>query len=307
MSIFSDPTGPEQEINHPCRGIERILEARFADLGDFMVRRLLPSSHQQMIGPWIFFDHFGPHAFEAHKGIDIRPHPHINMATVTYLFEGHLLHQDSTAIVQTIEPGALNLMFAGAGIVHSERTPEKIRDHAHRIHGLQLWLAVPEAIEEDPPQFYHYEAKALPYFEVGAIKGRVMIGEAYGVYSPVKVFSPTLYFEARIPGGQSLDLPKAPKEIGIYLIEGSLTSQQIQITPNSMAISTSHDGITIQALEDTHIVVIGGEPLGKRAIWWNFVSSNPQRITQAADDWQNNRFPQIADDNKEYIPLPEKH
>jgi redox-sensitive bicupin YhaK (pirin superfamily) len=304
MSIYAEHPKDAKEVNEPCKGIQRLLEARITELGGFSVRRVLPSSHQHMIGPWIFFDHFGPTEFQASKGVDIRPHPHINMATVTYLFEGAMLHQDSTGAVQTIVPGSVNVMFAGKGIVHSERTPMDVRQHTHKIHGLQLWLAMPEAIEQDDPHFYHFGAEEVPKFEVGEVKGRVLMGQAYGVSSPVKVFSPTLYFEAFIPKGSTLKAPSDATEIGVYLVSGKVANKETIIETGTMAVSTHHDGIEITALEDSQIVVIGGEPVGERYIWWNFVSSDLARIKQAAFDWEEGLFPEIPTDHEEHIFIP---
>jgi redox-sensitive bicupin YhaK (pirin superfamily) len=305
MTIYADDPKTAAEVEKPCKGIERLLEARNTELGGFTVRRLMPSPHQHMIGPWIFFDHFGPTHMPPSKGIDIRPHPHINMATVTYLFEGEMLHQDSLASVQIIKPGAVNVMFAGHGIVHSERTPAHLRERGHTIEGLQLWLAVPEDIEENDPSFAHYGNEEVPTFQMGNIKGRVLIGEAFGVKSPVQAFSSTLYFEAFLEKGSQLTTPDSAKEIGIYVVSGQLSDGDIIISEGTMAVSTEHRGITVKAEEDTQLVVIGGEPIGHRYIWWNFVSSDAERIRQAAYDWDDQKFPEIPTDHDERIPIPD--
>jgi hypothetical protein len=305
MTIYSDHEKTAKEIQRPCKGIERLLEARITELGGFGVRRVLPSPSQLMVGPWIFFDHFGPTAMPPGKGVDILPHPHINMATVTYLYEGEMLHQDSTGSVQVIQPGAVNVMFAGKGIVHSERTPKDLRAKGHTIQGLQLWLAMPEAIEQDPPQFYHYGAEDVPVFNINDVTGRVLMGEVYDVRSEVITFSKTLYFEARLPSGSELTLPSDPKEIGIYVVEGKVVNHETVIEEGVMAVSTDHDGICIKALVDSKIAVVGGEPLGQRYIWWNFVSSDPLRINQAALDWQDGMFPEIPTDHEGYLHMPE--
>ncbi len=305
MSIFNDhPEKAEEKIN-PCPGVQRLLTARLTDLGGFGVRRLLPSPHQHMIGPWIFFDHFGPTAMPPHKGVDIRPHPHLNMATVTYIIEGGMLHQDSTGAVQTILPGAVNVMFAGKGIVHSERTPTNLRETGHTIQGLQLWLALPEEIEEDDPAFYHYGAEEVPTFSQGNVKGRVLMGQAYGIESPVKTFSQTLYVEATLPKGEVLKTPSGVSEAGIYVVSGAVSSGDTIITEGMMAVSNHTEGIVLTALEDAQIAIIGGEPLGLRYIWWNFVSSDMNRINQGAIDWEEGKFPIIPTDHDDYIPLPE--
>lgn len=306
MSIYVDKPKSAHEINSPCKGVERILEARLSDLGSFTVKRLLPSHHQSMVGPWIFFDHFGPVDIAAGKTMDVRPHPHINMATVTHIFEGELMHRDSTGSVQLIKPGQVNVMFAGRGIVHSERTPEHLVPVAYRLHGLQLWLAMSEVIEQDEPCFYHFSEEDIPAFKIGDVEGRVMMGSAYGVTSGVKTFSPTLFFEATLPQGAELTLPGDVTEIGVYIVEGRLVSGEILLEEGMMAVSTHHDGIHVKATEPTRIVVIGGEPLGHRYIWWNFVSSRMERIKQAAYDWDERKFPEIPTDHVERIPLPEK-
>jgi len=305
VTIFSEKEANANEIDKPCKGIERILDARLTDLGGFSVRRLLPSSHQTMVGPWIFFDHFGPTYMPPGQGVDIRPHPHINMATVTYLFEGQMLHQDSTNSVQVIKSGAVNVMFAGKGIVHSERTPADVRAAGHTIQGLQLWLAMPEEIEQNDPHFYHFGSEDVPEFQIGNVSGRVLMGEAYGVKSPVITFSPTLYFEARLPKGSELKLPSNPKEIGIYVVSGGISNRDTIIREGMMAVSTQHDGIVVTAQEESKIAVIGGAPIGERYIWWNFVSSNLKRINQAAIDWEDGLFPEIPTDHEEKIPIPD--
>jgi len=304
MSIYAEHPKKTEEVEDPCRGIHILLKARITELGGFGVRRVLPSSHQTMVGPWIFFDHFGPTHMPPTKGVDIRPHPHINMATVTYLFEGGMLHQDSLGSVQIIKPGAVNVMFAGKAIVHSERTPADLRQQGHTIHGLQLWLAVPEEIEQDDPGFYHFRAEDVPTFQIDGVKGRVLMGEAYGVRSPVTTFSPTLYFEALIPKGKKLKAPSHPQEIGIYVVSGKVADKETIIDEGMMAVSNHHDGIEVTAVEDAQIVVIGGDPIGQRHIWWNFVSSDMDRIQQAALDWENGLFPEVPTDHEDHIPLP---
>lgn len=304
MSIFVEKPKSAEEIDKPCKGIHRILEARISEVGTMSVRRVLPSHHQPMVGPWIFFDHFGPMEFPPGKGVDVRPHPHINMATVTYMFEGEFVHRDSTGAVQTIQPGAVNVMFAGKGIVHSERTPDDLRAITFTTHGLQLWLAMPEEIEQDDPCFYHFSADEVPTFSQGEVSGRVLMGEAYGVSSGVKTFSPTLYFEATMPKGSQLKLPAHVSEIGLYVIHGQLQDGKTVINEGMMAVSNHHDGIEVVANEDSRITVIGGEPLGHRFIWWNFVSSSADRIKQATFDWADGKFPEIPTDHDDYIPLP---
>jgi redox-sensitive bicupin YhaK (pirin superfamily) len=283
--------------------VELILKPRKTDLGGFSVRRVLPTRERRMIGPWIFFDHMGPAQFAAGQGIDVRPHPHIGIATVTYLFDGEILHRDSLGSEQTIRPGDLNLMVAGRGIVHSERERPEVTAAQHRLDGLQLWLALPERHEETDPAFHHYPAAAIPRVAVGGVPVRVMLGSAYGLTSPVPVFSDTLYLEARLQPGQTLALPEAP-ERGLYVAHGALQAQDTELPAFSMTVFGHRPGITVTAREESRIALVGGEPLGERYIEWNFVSSRPERIEQAKQDWREGRFPRVPGDSEEFIPLP---
>ncbi|MBL4581814.1 MAG: pirin family protein [Gammaproteobacteria bacterium] len=284
-------------------GIDLVLKPAVKDLGSFSVRRALPSRQQRKVGPWIFFDHAGPAHLNPGEGIDVRPHPHINLATVTYMFEGEFLHRDSIGSVQVIKPGDINLMVAGKGIVHSERTPPEIRKSEHRLHALQLWLALPEADEEIAPAFYHYPANELPTTEIDGVKLRVMMGSAYGLNSPVKTFAETLYVEALLKVGQRLTLPMC-EERAIYMAKGEVSSNGTAIEEFTMAILNQQDEFTIEATTDARIAFIGGEELSERFIDWNFVSSNKDRIKQAKEDWQAGRFDKVPEDDEEFIPLP---
>ena len=295
--------------------IKHIITPREKDLGGFSVRRVLPYINQQMVGPWIFFDHMGPADFSAGKGIDVRPHPHINLATVTYLFEGEILHRDSLGSLQTIQPGDINLMVAGKGITHSERERDEVRNSNHRVHGLQLWHVLPEKDEEIDPAFYHYPASDLPYFSEGLagsegssterVSLRLMMGSAYGLNSPVKTFAETVYVEAAMNSGNLLPLPNA-EQLAVYIVSGSVRLQGQDISSHTMVILEDNTTATIQANADARVAIIGGEKMPKRFIEWNFVSSRKERIEQAKDDWQAGRFPKVVDDEKEFIPLPEK-
>jgi len=284
--------------------IKQIIEPQEKDLGDFSVRRLLPFAQQQMVGPWIFFDHMGPASFPAGKGIDVRPHPHINLATVTYLFEGEILHRDSLGSVQPICPGDINLMLAGKGITHSERERDDVRRAAHTLHGLQLWHALPETDEETNPAFYHTSADNLPRIRERGIQIRVMIGSAYGFTSPVRTFAKTLFAEADMKDGDSLTTPES-EETAIYVVSGNIVISNQEIPQYSMVILENKATATIQATVDTRIAMIGGERMPKRHLEWNFVSSRKERIEQAKKDWQNGKFPKIPGDEVEFIPLPE--
>ena len=273
------------------------------DLGGFSVRRVLPCAKQRMVGPWIFFDHMGPAKFPAGKGISVRPHPHINIATVTYLFEGEILHRDSLGSLQSIGPGDINLMVTGRGIVHSERERPEVTAQPHGLHGLQLWLALPEEDEEVEPAFHHYPAAEIPVVSVSGVPLRVMMGTAYGVTSPVKVFAETLYVEAHLQAGQSIAVPYA-EERAVYVASGSLETDSTPIPEHSMAVFSNMEGITLEATTESRIALIGGEKLGQRHIEWNFVSSRKSRIESAKEDWKAGRFPKVPGDEEEFIPLP---
>ena len=283
--------------------IDLVIRPRDKDLGGFSVRRSLPTSARKMVGPWIFFDHMGPASFEAGKGVNVRPHPHINLATVTYLFDGEILHRDSLGSYQTIRPGDINLMVAGGGITHSERERPEIRDSAHQVHGLQLWLALPEADEECEPAFYHYAAEAIPAATIYGVAIRLLMGSAYGMTSPVKTYAETLYLQAHLQAGQSLTLPEC-QERALYLVSGELTLQHTTVAQHSMVILTPTTAVSITASTDSHIVLIGGQSMTQRFIEWNFVSSRKARIEQAKQDWQAGRFAKVVGDEDEFIPYP---
>ena len=303
---MSDITNGNEECEsteNPCNGIDLVLKAGVKDLGSFSVRRTLPSRLQRKVGPWIFFDHAGPSHFAAGEGVDVRPHPHINLATVTYMFEGQFLHRDSIGSVQVIKPGDINLMVAGKGIVHSERTPPEMRETEHSLHALQLWLALPETDEEIDPAFYHYPADELPTTQIDGVSIRVMMGSAYGLSSPVKTFAETLYVEAHLKAGQSLILPMC-EERAIYMAKGEVSSNGTAIEEFSMAILSQNEGFTVEATTDARLAFIGGEKLGKRFIDWNFVSSDRDRIEKAKEDWKAGRFVKVPKDDEEFIPIP---
>jgi redox-sensitive bicupin YhaK (pirin superfamily) len=284
------------------RAILKSIQPHEKDLGEFTVRRSIPRVGQKSVGPWVFFDHFGPADFGPGEGINVRPHPHINLATVSYLFEGEIYHRDSLGNALPIHPGAINLMVAGKGIVHSERTRDELKAKGYKLHGLQLWHALPEADEEVEPAFYHTPADDIPSGEVKGIKYRVMMGEAYGLRSPVKTFSPILYVEADMPAGSELVLPEA-EELAVYVVQG-----EAQIDGEDSPIFTlsilSSDAKMIKAKTQTRLAMIGGSPLGKRYMDWNFVSSRPERIEQAKEDWREGRFDIVPGDEDEFIPLP---
>ncbi|MFT5429375.1 MAG: redox-sensitive bicupin YhaK (pirin superfamily)/predicted GNAT family acetyltransferase [Myxococcota bacterium] len=284
----------------------RVIDPRPRELGDFTVRRLLPFRHQRTVGPFIFFDHFGPVTLGPDQGLDVRPHPHINLATVTYLFEGTVLHRDSVGSEQLIEPGDINWMTAGRGIVHSERTPDSLRNSDHTQHGLQLWLGLPVADEETEPEFAHYPAAELPVVELRGSRAAVMIGQAYGVTSPVRTFSPTLYVDVQLDSGATVALPESP-ERAVYIVDGELAVDGQLFTARKLLVFRSGQSPDLRATMETRFVVIGGAPLdGERHLWWNFVSSRPLRIEEAKAAWGRGDFPSVPGEEAEVIPLPDE-
>ncbi len=283
--------------------VRSIIRPREIDLGSVVVHRCLPARGVEAVGPWVFFDHIGPASFAPGKGIDVIPHPHINLATITYLFEGELVHRDSIGTVQTITPGAINLMVAGRGIVHSERTGPPLRATGHRMNGLQLWAALPQQHEEIEPAFYHYPASDLPVATIGGVRVRVMIGAAYGMRAPVVTLSATLYVEAELPAGKVLRLPDESGERAVYTVSGGVRVQDTTLPERALAVLGDAPGVELFADADSRIAVIGGAPLGKRIMWWNFVSSKKERIEKAKADWKENRFPRVPGET-EASPLP---
>lgn len=303
MSNINDDVMGDCELGETCGSVRMVLHPRDKDLGGFSVRRSLPTRQLKTIGPWIFFDHMGPATFPAGEGINVRPHPHIGIATVTYLFDGEILHRDSLGNIQLITPGDINLMVAGSGIVHSERERPEVTQTEHSVNALQLWLALPTGHEEDEPAFHHYPSSSIPAVSVDDVPIRVMMGNAYGVISPVKAFSKTLYLEAELKRGQSLLLPTI-EEMGVYVVHGHLRAKDTDMPQHSMVVLDNPQGVVIEATQDSRIAVIGGDSLGQRFIDWNFVSSRKERIEQAKDDWTQGRFAKIPGDDKELIPLP---
>ena len=282
-----------------------ILLPHMKDLGGgFTVRRLLPAASRQAVGPFLFFDHFGPVDAGPSDNHDVRAHPHIGLATVTYLFEGAMQHRDSTGAVQRIEPGAINWMTAGRGIVHSERTPDEQRGGTRRSHGLQLWAALPEADEEMAPSFAHTPAEDLPVLEVGGAEVRVLVGTAFGATSPVATRSPTIYLDITLRDGDAFPLPPAA-ERAVYSVAGEFQLDGETVAPHRLVLVAEGDEPMISAEGDARVVLIGGAPLGHRHLYWNFVSSRKERIVQAADDWQAQRFPAVPGET-EFMPLPER-
>jgi hypothetical protein len=289
-----------------CDALDLVIVPRTRDLGDgFAVRRALPHGKRQMIGPFIFFDHFGPVQFMAGKGMDVRPHPHIGLATVTYLFDGSILHRDSEGHIQEIEPGAMNLMTAGRGIAHSERTPDLARQNGQNMLGLQSWIALPAGLEEIAPSFQHYAAADLPIIRDAGLTARVIAGSAFGMTSPVKMVSPWFYTEVTAAPDVSLPLDPDHEERAIYLVDGAIEIAGDRFTGPRLLIFRPGDRITVKTLAASRMMLLGGDALeGPRHIWWNFVSSSRERIEQAKQDWKSGRFAPVPEEH-EFIPLPE--
>ncbi|CAN7385680.1 MULTISPECIES: pirin family protein [unclassified Variovorax] len=272
--------------------------------GGFKVRRLLPAAKRRSVGPFVFFDHFGPATEEPGNEHDVRPHPHIGLATVTYLFEGAMTHRDSLGVVQEIRPGAINWMTAGRGIVHSERKPEHLLDASYVNHGLQLWAALPQAHEEVEPSFSHTAAEQIPALEVQGVAVRVLVGEAFGVRSPVKTFSKTLYLDLPLPAGARFELPALAQEMAVYAVDGEIRLDGEPVAQHTMAMLPEGEGGIFETRDAVRIVVIGGEPLdGPRFITWNFVSSRRERVLEAGADWSAQRMGHVPGET-EFIPLP---
>jgi redox-sensitive bicupin YhaK (pirin superfamily) len=276
--------------------------------GGFVVRRLLPAAARQAVGPFLFFDHFGPLTVAPDAEHDVRPHPHIGLATVTYLFAGAMQHADSTGAVQRIEPGAVNWMTAGRGIVHSERTPADLRGRPRALHGLQLWAALPESDEAMAPGFQHVPAAAIPELDAGGARVRVLVGSAFGHDSPVSVRSETLYLDIAMAAGDAFPLPLAP-ERALYVVDGGVSLDGQPLAPHTMTLVEPGDEPLLAADGPARAVLIGGAPLGRRQLYWNFVASDPAELKRAADSWAagpggpGSRFPQV-DGETEFIPLP---
>lgn len=280
-----------------------VLNAKEKEIGGLAIRRALPAIQQRAIGPWLLFDHIGPIEFPPGQGINLPPHPHINMATVTYLFEGEIFHRDSLGHAVAIEPGAINLMVAGKGISHSERTRPELRKTGYRLHALQLWLALPESHEEIDPAFFHHPAETFPVLDMDGAHIRVLMGAAYNLASPVKTYSPTLYVDIDMSEGASLLVPEA-QERAVYVVDGSVSVNGHTLRRHSMLVLPTGEQ-SIRAQSDACVVIIGGDPLGKRHMWWNFVSSRKDRIEQAKHDWSEGKFGTVHGDEEEFIPLPE--
>jgi len=286
--------------------IEHVINARPRDIGGFEVARALPYAKRRTVGPFIFFDRMGPAEFGPGVGIDVRPHPHIGLATVTYLFDGEIMHRDDLSYEQPIRPGDVNWMTAGRGIVHSERTRAEVRDSHSTMFGIQSWVALPKDQEEADPAFFHRTANTLPAISRDGVEMRLIAGTAYGETSPVATASPMFYVDVRMDTGTSLEVTDEHEERAVYVVEGAIAIDGETHGENEMLILAPNADVTVTAQGVSRIMLLGGAPIdGERHIWWNFVSSSKERIDQAKADWKEGRFGKIEGDD-EFIPLPEK-
>lgn len=301
-----------QECPEPMVGqddpkhLEQVIVPRTSDIGGFEVRRALPSAKKRMVGPFVFLDQMGPSEFLLGQGLDVRPHPHIGLATVTYLLSGEITHRDSLGTTQVIRPGAVNWMTAGRGIAHSERSPESARQAGSELFGMQAWVALPQALEECAPDFAHHGESTLPGIEDKGLSVRLLAGELFGQRSPVPVASETLYADVKLAAGTELPIDSPVAERALYLLSGSLEVDGHAHEPGRLLVIKPGVRLSVKARGDCRFMLLGGEPMdGPRHVWWNFVSSSRERIEQAKADWQAGRFDRVIDDN-EFIPLPER-
>lgn len=302
MSPVDDDAAPNAD---DYAGIDHIIVPRTRDIGGFEVRRVLPSVKKRMVGPFVFFDQMGPNTFPSGEGLDVRPHPHIGLATVTYLFDGEILHRDSLGVVQAIRPGEVNWMTAGRGIAHSERTDQDQRPAGPRLYGIQAWVALPETFEETDPGFSHHGADDQPIITDTDKSVRVIAGSAWGETARVKTFSDMFYADADLSTGARLPIPTEHEERALYVADGRISVNGDSFGSGQLLVLHPGDAITVEAESQARVMVLGGEPMdGPRHIWWNFVSSNKDRIEQAKADWLAGRFAPVPNET-EFIPLPE--
>jgi redox-sensitive bicupin YhaK (pirin superfamily) len=288
----------------PVPAVDLVIESRVRDIGGLHVRRALPSALRRLVGPFIFFDHMGPVDFAPSQGVDVRPHPHIALATITYLFEGEIHHRDSLGTHQAIRPGNVNWMVAGRGIVHSERTSPEVRARGGRLHGIQTWVALPQRDEEVEPRFEHHPD--IPLVNRPGAALHVIAGTAYGAKAPAGVLSPTLYVHGRLDEGAELPIDDEHEERALYVVDGAIACGGVPFGEGTMLVLRPRAGAVIRATSAANVMIVGGAPLdGPRHIWWNFVASSTQRIERAKADWRDKRFPKVPGDEVEFIPLPE--
>ncbi|HEY4943016.1 MAG TPA: pirin family protein [Rhizomicrobium sp.] len=284
-----------------------VIKGKPRDLGDgFHVSRILPSVEQRAVGPFVFFDYFGPVTFAPGKGIDVRPHPHIGLATVTYLFEGSQMHRDTLGSVQEIQPGEVNWMTAGRGIAHSERTGPKTRAAGHRLHGIQSWVGLPTGAEEAAPSFQNVSSRDLPSATRGGVTVKLITGEAFGLKSPVRVFSPIFYADAQFAAGSAFTVDAQHEERAVFVVGGTIDVDGEEHGDGTMIVLRPGQAVTVRARGAARAMLLGGAPLdGPRHLWWNFVSSSKERIERAKAEWNAGAFGKIPGDDVEFIPLPD--
>jgi redox-sensitive bicupin YhaK (pirin superfamily) len=306
MSFFPG-NDPEPGDAFACDSIQNLIIPRSSDIGGFSVRRALPTRQRRLVGPFIFFDRMGPAVLKAGEALDVKPHPHIGLSTVTYLFDGEIKHRDSLGTELVIRPGDINLMTAGRGIVHSERTPENLRGHPLSMSGLQTWLALPDDREEIDPAFAHTAKENMPIIDLAGVSGRVVIGALDGLSSPVKTFTDTLYVDLSLGAGRRFPFSAVHEERAIYILSGSLQVAGDRFAPDQLLVFRPGDEITLEGgPEGCHIMLFGGAALNsRRYIWWNFVSSSKERIEQAKEEWRTARFDIVPGDEEEFVPLPQ--
>ncbi|MCO5144687.1 MAG: pirin family protein [Aquamicrobium sp.] len=304
MSFFPG-NDPQPGDAFACDAIETLIIPNARDIDGFSVRRALPTARRRLVGPFIFFDRMGPAILRGGQELDVRPHPHIGLSTVTYLFDGRIRHRDSLGTEMVIEPGDVNLMTAGRGIVHSERSPEELRGGPLSISGLQTWLALPDDREEIAPAFENTARADLPVIDAEGITGRVVIGALHGFSSPVATASRTLYADLRLAPGARLQIPAEAEERAIYVLEGDVTIAGDRFPSDRLIAFKPGAEIVVSSERGAHLMLFGGDSLGsKRYIWWNFVSSSRERIEQAKEEWRTGRFDIVPGDEEEFVPLP---
>lgn len=306
MSFFPG-NDPHPGYAFACDAIELMVIPNAKDIGGFEVRRALPTAKRRLVGPFIFFDRMGSAILRGNQAMDVRPHPHIGLSTVTYLFDGRIRHRDSLGTEMVIEPGDVNLMTAGRGIVHSERTPEELRGSPMAMSGLQTWIALPDGREEMAPRFDNTSRSTLPVFDAEGVSGRVVIGAFHGMRSPVHTESETLYADIRLAPGARVAIPADAEERAIYTLDGDVTISGDTFPPDRLLVFRPGDEIVGSSEHGAHFMLFGGASLGSpRHVWWNFVSSSKERIEQAKQEWRTGRFDIVPGDEEEFIPLPER-
>jgi redox-sensitive bicupin YhaK (pirin superfamily) len=305
VTRMSQSSEDQHSSTDPAPELELVIRARPRDLGGFHVRRSLPSPARRLIGPFVFFDHMGPALFPIGSGIDVRPHPHIGLATVTYLFEGEIFHRDSLGNAQAIRPGDVNWMVAGRGIAHSERSAPERRKAEQHLHGIQAWVALPQSHEEDAPAFYHHASASLPQQSRAGVELRLIAGTGFGLRSPVAVASPTLYADLQLAAAAEQTFPAEHAERAFYVAIGELECAGQLFREGDLVVLKPGASVSLRARTAARVMLLGGAPLdGERHVFWNFVSSSNERIERAKADWRERRFPLVPGDEIEFTPLP---